>query len=304
MNARAQRLADGLATTGHTGPLGSNASSCVRQQSGFGDAWIRLGGVKLFSDGALGPRTAAMLEPYIGEPDNCGLLLLDSEELFNRGVQAAEAGFGLTVHAIGDRANREVLNAFQFLRDHEKIHGYKPHRHRIEHVQLLHKQDLSRLAELEIVASMQPIHATSDMVMADMYWGSRVSESYAWRVQLDAGAVVAFGSDAPVEYPNPFLGIHAAVTRRRQDGTPSPEGWTPAQRLTLQESLTAYTYGAAYAAELDSKQGKLLPDFYADLIVLEEDPYKMAIDDLVEVCPVATMVGGKWRFGEFVDLEL
>jgi len=187
-------------------------------RSGFGDDWLRIGSVKVFMDGALGPRTAAMFQPYLNEPENRGILNMDGEQLFELGRHAADAGLGMTVHAIGDRANHEVLNAYEQLRSYEKKKGLPALRHRIEHVQVLHPDDVPRLATLNVVASMQPIHATSDMLIADQYWGERSALAYAWRTQLKAGAHLAFGSDAPVESPNPFLGIHAAVTRRRADG--------------------------------------------------------------------------------------
>jgi predicted amidohydrolase YtcJ len=263
-------------------------------RSGFGSEWLRIGGVKAFADGALGPRTAAMLAPYDGEPQNRGMLLLDAETLFEHGRIAAENGLSLAVHAIGDRANHEVLDAFAQLRRYESENGLPPLRHRIEHVQLLHPQDAARLAELGVIASMQPIHATSDMRMADRYWGERSRLAYAWRTQLEHGALLAFGSDAPVESPNPFWGLHAALTRRRADGTPGPEGWYPEQRLTLTEALRAYTTGAAYAAGTEDRQGRLAPGCYADLIVLENDPFICEAEEIRELRPLATMVGGEW----------
>ncbi|HEY9153035.1 MAG TPA: amidohydrolase, partial [Anaerolineales bacterium] len=238
-------------------------------RTGFGDDWLRIGSVKVFMDGALGPRTAAMFDPYLKEPQNRGVLNLDGEELFEIGRHAADVGLGMTVHAIGDRANHEVLNAYEQMRAYEKKKGLPALRHRIEHVQVLHPDDAPRLAALDVVASMQPIHATSDMRMADKYWGERSALAYAWRTQLDAGAHLAFGSDAPVESPNPFWGIHAAVTRRRADGSPNPNGWYPEQRLTMQEAIEGFTTGAAYAAYAENRVGKLAKGFLADLIVLE-----------------------------------
>jgi predicted amidohydrolase YtcJ len=266
-------------------------------RSGFGSEWLRIGSVKAFADGALGPRTAAMLASYDGEPENRGMLFLDAEQLFEHGRTAAESGLSLAVHAIGDRANHAVLDAFAQLRRYERENGLPPLRHRIEHVQLLHPQDAARLAELGVIASMQPIHATSDMLMADRYWEERSRLAYAWRTQLDHGAALAFGSDAPVESPNPFWGLHAALTRRRADGTPGPDGWYPEQRLSLQEALRAYTTGAAYAAGAEDRQGRLAPGCYADLIVLEKDPFACEAEEIRELRPLATMVGGEWAVG-------
>lgn len=267
--------------------------------TGFGDDWIRLGNIKVFADGALGPRTAAMLDPYEGEPENRGMLLVDREGLTEIALQAADGGLALTVHAIGDRATHEVLEAFTMLRSHEAAHKLPHLRHRIEHLQLLHPDDLGRAGALNLVASMQPIHATSDMPMADQYWGDRVQTSYAWRTELEAGANLAFGSDAPVEDPNPFLGIHAAVTRRRVDGSPGQAGWIPEQRLTLEQALAAYTIGPAYAAGMETVQGRLEPGYLADLIVLDRDPYECQPEELAELAPVGTMVGGQWRYRNF-----
>jgi predicted amidohydrolase YtcJ len=263
-------------------------------RTGFGDEWLWIGSVKAFMDGALGPRTASMFRPYLREPENTGILNLDAEELFEIGRRAADGGLGMTVHAIGDRANHEVLDAFEQLRAYEKDKGLVPLRHRIEHVQVLHPDDAARLASLDVIASMQPIHATSDMLMADRYWGERCTLAYAWRTQLDHGAQLAFGSDAPVESPNPFRGLHAAVTRQRADGSPSAAGWYPEQRLTLPEALRGYTLGAAYAANREACLGKLAPGYLADIIVLNEDPFLGHPNDLLTTESVATMIGGEW----------
>jgi predicted amidohydrolase YtcJ len=141
---------------------------------------------------------------------------------------------------------------------------------------------------------MQPIHATSDMSAADRFWGERSRLAYAWRTQLDHGAPLAFGSDAPVESPDPFRGVHAAVTRRRADGSPGPQGWFPEQRLTILEALQGYTLGAAYAAGLEHKQGKLKEGFLADLVVLEQDPLDLDPAELLSIPVSATMVDGEW----------
>jgi len=273
-------------------------------RTGFGDDFLRVGSVKAFADGALGPRTAAMLQPYEGEPDNRGMLLLDAEQLFEHGRMAVDAGFSLAVHAIGDRAIHEVLNALAQVRRYERearvVRPSEPLalRHRIEHVQVIHPDDAGRLGELGIVASMQPIHAPSDMRMADQYWGERSRLAYAWRTQLDHAAVLAFGSDAPVESPNPFWGLHAAVTRRRLDGSPGPDGWYPEQRLSLQEALRGFTYAPAYTAHIDDRLGKLAPGYLADLLVLDRDPFLCEPDAIKEIRPLMTMVGGEWIFRE------
>lgn len=273
-------------------------------RTGFGDDMLRIGAVKAFMDGALGPQTAAMIEPYAGSPADCGILLLDAGQLFEHARLAAENGLSMAVHAIGDRAVRAVLDAYQRVRAYEREHlaarpGGLPAaglRHRIEHVQLIHPADAGRLAALDIIASMQPLHATSDMLMADRYWGARAELSYALAAQLHAGAHLALGSDAPVESPNPFLGLHAAVTRRRADGAPGAQGWYPAQRLSLLQALHGFTTGPAYAAGMEDRLGKLAPGYLADLIVLETDPFRCDPHDLQHILPLRTMVGGEWVF--------
>jgi hypothetical protein len=265
-------------------------------RTGFGNDWLRIGSVKAFMDGALGPRTAAMFQAYDGEPGNKGMLNLDGEQLFELGRRAAEVGLGMAVHAIGDRANHEVLDAYENLRSYESEKGLPHLRHRIEHVQLLHPDDVQRLAHLDVVASMQPLHATSDMLMADTYWGGRTSLAYALKTQLDLGAHVAFGSDAPVESPNPFWGIHAAVTRRRADGSPGPEGWHAEQRLSVQQAVEGFSSGAAYAAYAEQRQGRLTVGSLADLIVLETDPFMCEPAKLRNIQSSATMVGGEWVY--------
>jgi predicted amidohydrolase YtcJ len=197
-------------------------------RSRFGNDLLRIGPVKIFADGALGPRTAAMLQPYEEEPENRGILFVDGEELYETGRLAVQNGLTLAVHAIGDRANHEVLNAFDQLRSFEQRQRLQSGqlRHRIEHVQIIHPDDIPRLAQLEVIASMQPIHATSDYPAANRYWGARSEQAYAWRTLLEQGTRLAFGSDAPVDSPNPFWGLHAALTRRRKDASPGLEAGT------------------------------------------------------------------------------
>jgi predicted amidohydrolase YtcJ len=262
--------------------------------SGFGDDLLRIGSIKLFADGALGTHTGAMIDPYRDEPQNRGILIVDAEKLFEYGRQAAESGLSLAVHAIGDRAVHEVLDGFALLRDYERARGLPALRHRIEHVQTVQPEDAGRLARLGIIASIQPVHAPSDMVMADRLLGDRAAFSYAWRTQLECGARLAFGSDAPVENPNPFHGLHAAVTRCRADGSPGPGGWFPEQRLTVSSAIEGFTSGPAYAAGMENRLGRLSAGCLADLIVVETDPFTCDPADLYAIQPVAAMVGGDW----------
>ncbi len=265
---------------------------------GFGSGWLRLGGLKIFADGALGTRTALMIEPYEGEPDNRGVVVTDKEDIYELVSAASRAGFPSTIHAIGDRAVHDVLDVYEAVRHEEAEQGIHPteRRHRIEHVQIIHPDDVHRLAELDIIASMQPIHATADYQMADRHWGSRGQWSYNARLQIDAGARVAFGSDSPVEPFVPLKGIHAAVTRRRADGTPGPDGWYPDARLSVTEAILGYTQGPAYAAGLEDRIGRIAPGYLADLVAFDRDVFSIPPDDLLNAQVVGTMVGGVWRY--------
>ncbi|MGD8822738.1 MAG: amidohydrolase, partial [Anaerolineales bacterium] len=266
--------------------------------TGLGDEWLRIGNAKQFADGALGPQTAAMLSPYEGSTET-GMLLMDVEALSDIGQRAVKAGLALTYHSIGDLANRVVLDSFDNLRALEKSLAIAPLPHRIEHLQLLHPDDLDRPAKLGVTCSMQPRHAPSDQEMADRYWGQRVRYAYAWKSLLSRGANLAFGSDAPVESPNPFWGLHAALTRKPlQAGTPAPS-WVPEERLSWPEALTAYTIGPASAAGLSDRLGRLAPNYQADLIVFEDDPMQMKADALINLRPVGTMIGGEWKVRQF-----
>ena len=273
-----------------------------------GDDWLRTGAVKVMIDGALSQTTAWMWAPYEGLPEQLGMALIAPDDLFALGTRARAGGFAMAVHAIGDRANHEVLEVFARLRADEAAEagvtareaGAPAHaarlRHRVEHVQLLAPDDFGRLAQLGVIASMQPVHAPSDMPTAERLWGARCAGAYAWRTQLAAGAPVAFGSDAPVEGIDPFWGIHAAVTRRRAGGAPGVDGWYPEQRLTVEEALRGFTLGAAYAAGMEAEVGSLACGKLADLVVLDRDIFSvepMAIRDTVVL---GTMVGGRWRY--------
>ena len=265
-------------------------------RSGLGDAWLRVGGVKMFADGALGSRTASMLQPYIDEPTNWGVAATDPEEMLEQALAASAAGLSLTIHAIGDRANRDVLNVLAEVRRQEangNVSASTPHlrrpqvgagvvhrpsffRHRIEHVQCIHPDDLPRLAQLDVIASVQPIHATSDMRIVDRYWGpKRAPDAYPFRRLLDSGARLVFGSDGPIEPHAPLIGIHAAVTRRRGDGSPGPEGWQGQERITVAEAVDAYTCWPAYVAGEESYRGSITPGKVADLVVLSQDIFRV-----------------------------
>ena len=271
----------------------------VGLRSGFGDDWLRINSVKTFADGALGPRTALMSDPYEGEPPagNRGIVVTDKEEMFENVREASAAGLSSTIHAIGDKANHDVLDVYAAVRQEEARRGDSHLRHRIEHVQLLRPDDYPRLGQLNIMASMQPIHATSDMLMADKYWGARSAGAYAWRTQLTAGAMYAFGSDSPVETFDPLVGIHAAVTRRWADGSPGPDGWYPEQRLSVHEAVFGFTLGAAFAAYEEKQKGSLTPGKLADLVVLDRDIFTIDPMDILHAKVEATIIDGQfvWR---------
>jgi predicted amidohydrolase YtcJ len=270
-----------------------------------GPAWdpgarVTVGAVKLMADGALGSRGAALHAPYCDDPANAGLLLLPPEEIETRVRAAAARGFQVCVHAIGDRANTLVLDAFEaVIRGRPAAGGGRlpavpgaDSRHRVEHAQLLDARDVPRFTALGVLPSMQPTHCTSDMPWAPARLGpDRLVGAYAWRSLLATGTVIAGGSDFPVELPNPFHGIHAAVTRRPREG-PDP-GWQPEQRMTRGEAVRAFTLWNAYAAHQESGLGSLEPGKWADLVVCSADVFTCGDSELPAIEPVLTLVGGE-----------
>ena len=261
-------------------------------RTGLGDPWLRVGGLKLFLDGTLGSQTAHMLAPFIGQPDNTGIAILDDATFTDLAARAAQAGIATAAHAIGDAANRKALDGFQAVRDAQPPQT-KPLRQRVEHVQLLDPADIGRFAQVGVIASMQPIHAMADWETADRYWGTRSANGYAWRALLDAGSRLAFGSDAPIESLNVFAGIHAAVTRQTEDGRPGG-GWYPRQRIAVAEAIHAYTAGAAWASGQEDVLGTLAVGKKADLIVLDRDPFAVPPPELLAVRVLGTMIEGVW----------
>jgi predicted amidohydrolase YtcJ len=261
-------------------------------RTGVGDAMLRVGALKIFADGTLGSQTASMLEPFNEQPGNIGIRVRSPEEIDDLVRRANAAGFWCAIHAIGDRANRDVLDIFE---RHVAFSHRAGARHRIEHAQVLHADDVPRFARLGVVASMQPIHATADRDIAERYWGNRARWSYAWQSLTQHGVLLAFGSDAPVETPDPWRGLYAAVTRERE-GEPDGRSWYPDECLTLEQAFKAYTVGAAYAAGTEAVQGTLEAGKVADFIVLDRDPYAGAPDDLLRLNVLATVVDGRVRY--------
>ena len=264
----------------------------VGLRSGFGDEWLRIGQVKMFADGALGPRTAWMLEGYETAPDDTGIPITPVGVLRDSVTKANRAGLGCAIHAIGDRACREVLGIFQ---DAQSLAARLPNR--VEHAQILHPDDQRRFAQLGVIASMQPLHATSDMHISDRHLGSRAVRAYPFRSLLDQGAVLAFGSDCPVEVIDPLVGIHAAVTRRRADGLPGQMGWQPDQRLSRMEAIRGFTMGAAMAAGTGDRLGTLEVGKLADITLLDQDIFGVDAMEILDLTVMATIVGGRfvWR---------
>jgi hypothetical protein len=264
-------------------------------RTGFGDDRLNLGGVKLFSDGALGPQTAAMLAPF-ENAQSSGSLLMTEDELVEVGEYAANHGIFLAVHAIGDRANHVVLNAFERLRTYEENQHLPHFQHRIEHVQIIDPEDIPRLAKLDIIASVQPVHAPSDMLMADHFLGERSKNAYAYRSMIESDAPYVLGSDAPVEPFNPFHGLHAAVTRCRLDGSPADDGWHPEQRLSLEQALKGFTHMPAVISGKGASLGKISPGYHADFILLETDPFQLNPHQLGAIEPLATLIDGECMY--------
>lgn len=263
-------------------------------RTGFGDEWLRLGHLKIFADGALGSRTAHMLAPYANEPENYGIAVRPRAEIRDLVRRAATHGIATCIHAIGDAANRILLDIYEEARRDSLLDGLRP---RIEHVQVLDPADFGRLAEIGVVASMQPIHCTSDMFGIDRWWGERGRGAYIFEELRRSGAVLAFGSDAPVDDLSPIAGIHAAVTRQNAAGEPAG-GWYPEQRLSAYDALRAYTWGAAYASGEEDIKGTIAAGKLGDLVVLSQDLLAVPGPEILHTEVEATVVGGEVVFGQ------
>jgi predicted amidohydrolase YtcJ len=257
-------------------------------RQGFGDEMLWLGQIKFFLDGTLGSQTAAMFEPFDHSPDcNCGILRMDIEDFEKQTQQAVEAGFGIAVHVIGDRAARIGIEAI------EKLRANNPHarvRHRLEHVQIFKPEDMERIVKAKIIASVQPTHCTSDIDNADKYWGARASHSYQYKSMLNNGVRLALGSDVPIESIDPRKGVFAAVTRRREgDNRPS---WYPQECLTVEEAVEGFTKGAAFAAGDEFRRGLIAPGYLADFTALAQNVFSTNQDEIPVTPVTATFVGG------------
>ncbi|HET7622246.1 MAG TPA: amidohydrolase family protein [Gemmatimonadaceae bacterium] len=253
-----------------------------------GHLWIR--SIKLYADGALGSRGAALLDPYSDDPGNYGLLVSSPEHLQAIAVEALQHGFQVATHAIGDRGNRIVLDAYEAAL--EKV-PTADHRFRVEHAQIVDHADIPRFAQLGVIPSMQAVHQTSDMYWAEQrLGGGRLYGAYAWRALLETGVVIPDGSDFPVEGVNPLRSFHSAVSREDENNWP-PGGWHPEEKMTRREALEGMTIWPAYAAFQEDIMGSLTPGKYADFVVLDRDIMTVPAEDILGTQVVATYIGGK-----------
>ncbi|WP_426336480.1 amidohydrolase [Pseudoduganella sp. R-31] len=259
----------------------------------YADGHYALAAVKLYSDGALGSRGAALVHPYSDAPYTRGLLFNSDAAIRAKMEKAMKAGYQVNVHAIGDAGNKQILDSFAQL---GKQYPLAAKRHRIEHAQVVQPADIPRFKQLAIVPSMQPTHATSDQNMAEQRVGpERIKGAYAWRTFLKQGSRIACGSDFPIESPNPLQGIHAAVTRQDMQGMPNG-GWHKEQAMTLAEALRCFTLDAAWAAHQEQSVGSLERGKWADFIVTDRDLFQVPAEDIGKVGVLQTWVGGKQVF--------
>ncbi len=254
------------------------------------DDFLEIKSVKAYGDGALGSRGAALLKPYSDAPHQHGLMLTQPDDFDALFTQVISNGFQLNFHAIGDRANHLALNQFEKTFN---TTGGKALRNRIEHAQVVAVEDLPRFAELEVLPSMQPTHATSDMNMAEDRIGQkRMEGAYAWQTLLNSGIALPLGSDFPVELANPFYGIHAAVTRQDRNNQPV-EGWYAHEAMTLKQAFRGFTLDAAYAAHMEQTLGTLEPGKWADFLLIDRDLFDIPKEDLWKVQVLETYIAGE-----------
>ena len=246
--------------------------------------------IKIYTDGALGSRGAAMLEPYSDRPGHRGLLLTSAAQLRKLFKLATEADFQVAIHAIGDKGNRIALDEIEHA---YATVGGRHLRHRIEHSQVVAIDDIPRFKSLDVIPSMQPTHATSDMNMAEIRIGrERLKGAYAWRTFLDQGSIVVSGSDYPVELANPFDGIHAAVTRQNKANQPEG-GWLPEEAMTIEEAMRSFSIDAAWGAHQEDSLGGLTKGKWADFIVIDQDIYSIPAEDIWKTQVLETWLAGK-----------
>jgi predicted amidohydrolase YtcJ len=259
----------------------------------YGDDFLKVKSVKLYADGALGSRGAALLEPYSDDPENSGLIVTDSLHILEVARAALNNDFQVCTHAIGDRAIRTILNIYE---EALNENPHEDHRFRIEHSQIVNLNDIPRYAELQVIPAMQPQHAVSDMPWTEDRIGpDRVKGAFAFRSFIDEGLIIPCGSDVPVEIPNPLIGIHNAVTRQDAKGYPEG-GWLPEQRMTIEEAIKGYTIWAATAAFQEDILGSIEVGKYADFTILDKDILTIDPMEILETKPIYTIVGGQIRY--------
>ena len=260
---------------------------------GRGDEWLRIGGVKGFMDGSLGSHTAAMFEPFSDAPDDRGLFLTEPAQMRQYAIAADAAGLQLNIHAIGTRANAELLDIFDAVL---AVNGEGERRFRIEHAQHLRPMEIVRISAMGVIPSMQPYHAIDDGRWAESVIGpERARFTYAFRSLMDAGARVAFGSDWSVAPADPLYGIYAATTRRTLDGE-HPDGWVPQEKVTVEEALLAYTRNGAFASFEEDSKGTLAPGKLADIVILDRDITQVPVEEIKDVKVLRTIVDGRTVF--------
>ncbi len=261
-------------------------------QRGFGNSWLRIGGIKLYADGSMGAGSALFYQPYEDDPSTSGLAIQPKDELIRLVTQADSLGLQIALHAIGDQANTWALDAFEQAIQHN---GKRDSRHRIEHAQVVLEKDLPRFAQLGVIASVEPSHCIDDMRWAEHRIGARAKQSYLWKSFVNHNAAMAFGTDWSVEPLNPMLGLYAAVTREFPEGGPQG-GWYPKEKIGLEEAIRYYTAGSAYAEFMENEKGTLAPGKLADFLVLERDIFHLPPKDILETRVMMTVVGGKIMF--------
>lgn len=252
--------------------------------------WIRFGYLKAFIDGSMGSGTALMFEPYNDEPSTSGLAMWNYDEFENMVLTADKMGFQIGVHAIGDKGNNWILNAFEKA---QQVNGKRDSRHRDEHTQTLQSSDIPRFAKLGVIPSMQPTHCISDKKFYEKRIGTERSKgAYAWRSLVDAGSVLAFGTDYQVEPLNPIEGLYAAVTRKERRGEDG-EGWFPEQKLTMEEAIKFYTLGSSFAQFMENRKGMIKEGFLADIVIVDKDLLTIPENEIMSTRVDYTIVGGK-----------
>jgi predicted amidohydrolase YtcJ len=269
-------------------------------ESGFGDAFLRIGSVKIFADGALGTRSALLSAPYGDDPENHGITVTEKTLMTEQALRASESGLSLAIHAIGDRAAHDVLDVLELVRQQEASSGIPPQqlRHRIEHLQICAPADRERLTDLNVVASMNPVHVLSDRDVVDRILGERGQFTHAYRDALDTGAVVVFSSDAPFAPIDPWQGIMAAVLRRNPNSPPGA-AWYPKQCLTLAEAIHGFTMAAAITTSQEQRQGSISPGKAADLTIFDKDIFALGPDSYAGVSIAGTIVDGEFKYRAF-----